>query len=352
MPSSVHSSKSTSSENESFKDILHNDKVRYIRKGYGLINAILIVLSFYFILPLVAQPFYAKWMSLFESQMAGYFWGSILVHHGCFTIGNLGMLVIYKLGHPFFERYKINSQPWPWKSNSEKFRTQLKKTFIALAVNLLVVSPCSLMLAILADGVEVRFSADEFPSSWEIIVQIIFFMLVEDFCFYWAHRLLHHPKIYNYIHKKHHEYNTSISVASEYAHPFEFLFSNILPTSVGPMLLGYKMHFFTQLCWYVLRVNETIDGHSGYEFSWSPFRLLPFSGGANYHDYHHSHNQGNFGSFFSLWDTLCGTNSHYFRFLSIKQQEEDILLVKAQLDQSFDAKAKLVNIVEDKVKTQ
>ena len=35
---------------------------------------------------------------------------------------------------------------------------------------------------------------------------------------------------------------------------------------------------------------------SGFEFPWSPFRLLPFSASATYHDYHHSHNRGNFSS--------------------------------------------------------
>ena len=31
---------------------------------------------------------------------------------------------------------------------------------------------------------------------------------------------------------------------------------------------------------------EAIDGHSGYEFSFSPFRLIPMSGSSQYHDYH------------------------------------------------------------------
>ena len=60
-----------------------------------------------------------------------------------------------------------------------------------------------------------------------------------------------------------------------------------------------------------MRIGETIDGHSGYEFSWSPFRLLPFSSSAESHNYHHSHNDGNYGSFFILWDTIMGSNQAY-----------------------------------------
>jgi len=44
----------------------------------------------------------------------------------------------------------------------------------------------------------------------------------------------------------------------------------------------------TILIWFTLRVTETTEGHSGYEFSWSPFRLLPLSGSSDYHNYHHS----------------------------------------------------------------
>ena len=66
---------------------------------------------------------------------------------------------------------------------------------------------------------------------------------------------------------------------------------------------------------------ETIDGHCGYEFSWSPYRLLPFSGSSEYHNFHHSHNVGNYGSFFSYWDTFFGTNGDYFRFRVEKEKE-------------------------------
>ena len=57
------------------------------------------------------------------------------------------------------------------------------------------------------------------------------------------------------------------------------------------------MHLATATLWYknsynnirlFMRTLETIDGHSGYEFSWSPYRLLPFSGSSEYHNFHHA----------------------------------------------------------------
>ena len=170
----------------------------------------------------------------------------------------------------------------------------------------------------------------------------------------WAHRALHLPAIYGYVHKVHHQYKTSIGIASEYAHPVEFIFSNgaqqqhrregkrgvervgvvwgaeankicssvsfsrcvlsrtVIPFTAGPLLFG--CHYWTLWQWMILRVGETVEGHSGYEFAFSPFRLLPMSGSSTGHDFHHSHNVGNFGSFFSYWDRLCGTDRAFAKW--------------------------------------
>ena len=154
-----------------------------------------------------------------------------------------------------------------------------------------------------------------------LAISILFCMIVEDFGFYCSHRTLHHPKLYSQIHKVHHTYNQTVSIAAEYCHPIEFVLANLLPTGLGPLILGPKMHIFTVLVWYMVRVGETLDGHSGYEFSWTPYRLVPFSGGAEYHGYHHNKNVGNYSSFFSVWDTVFGTNKSYYEEIEARDQQ-------------------------------
>jgi sterol desaturase/sphingolipid hydroxylase (fatty acid hydroxylase superfamily) len=146
------------------------------------------------------------------------------------------------------------------------------------------------------------------------MLTIIFCMLCEDFSFHFIHKLLHHPRIYSLIHKIHHSHIVTISIAVEYAHPIEFILGNLIPTTLGPLLLGRNLHIFTFAIWGKVRLTETLEDHSGYEFPWSPFRLIPFSASAAYHDFHHSHNVGNYSSFFSFWDTLCGTNKDYYNY--------------------------------------
>jgi sterol desaturase/sphingolipid hydroxylase (fatty acid hydroxylase superfamily) len=72
------------------------------------------------------------------------------------------------------------------------------------------------------------------------------------------------------------------------------------------------MHVLTAMCWYGLRTAESLDGHCGYDFSWSPYRFVPFSGGSAYHDFHHSSNVGNYSSWFCIMDTVFGTNKDFY----------------------------------------
>jgi sterol desaturase/sphingolipid hydroxylase (fatty acid hydroxylase superfamily) len=60
-----------------------------------------------------------------------------------------------------------------------------------------------------------RHDYNGIPSYFELAWQIAFCMIAEDMSFYWVHRALHHPKLY-FLHKKHHEFYNTISIAAEY----------------------------------------------------------------------------------------------------------------------------------------
>ena len=61
------------------------------------------------------------------------------------------------------------------------------------------------------------------------------------------------------------------------------------------------------------------EGHAGYEFPWSPVRVMPFIAGPSFHDHHHSTNSGNFAGSVYILDVLFGTSDLYFDdFLKIK----------------------------------
>ena len=50
-----------------------------------------------------------------------------------------------------------------------------------------------------------------------------FCFVLEDFLFHLLHRLTHWRYLYSWVHKKHHEYKTTVSLAAEYATPIDYL---------------------------------------------------------------------------------------------------------------------------------
>ena len=136
---------------------------------------------------------------------------------------------------------------------------------------------------------------------------------MEDFLFYVSHRVLHTPFFYKNIHKQHHRYNVTISIAAEYAHPFEYIFGNVIPVMAGPTLLGAKVHHATTLLYLGIAIHKTLSDHSGYKFPWDVYQYLPMGTDSDFHSFHHSHNVGNFAATFSYLDTLFGTSIDYYK---------------------------------------
>ena len=237
----------------------------------------------------------------------------ITIHNIVHLGGNLVYWVFYRYEFDFIERYKSNDRPWPWKEDPEGWQVLMRKSIAVLLFNANVLPVIIYYSLDYFNLLEAHSMAiEDLPTPLTLALTITFFMLVEDCIFYWTHRLLHWKVIYPYIHKMHHTHGTTVGIAAEYAHPIEFIFGNMLPTAAGPVILGPNVHLLTVFAWYVIRFGETLDGHCGYEFSWSPFRLIPFSGSAEYHDFHHAANVGNFGSFFSVWDSVFGTNKAFY----------------------------------------
>ncbi len=136
--------------------------------------------------------------------------------------------------------------------------------------------------------------------------------VIEDFFFYWVHRLIHHPKLY-WIHKKHHKFYNTFHLACVYTHPIEYILGNTFPLLAGALILQNKMHIVTLMGQIVTRLIETHESHGGYEFKYSLFQIFPSMVDTNYHNYHHLKNIGNFSTYWIYWDSLFKTNEQYFK---------------------------------------
>ncbi len=125
---------------------------------------------------------------------------------------NLIMFYIYLSKTPFFERYRVDpDRPWPWE-DPQQFSKFLPKVVQSISLEILLQTLIIMVATYLP--VDFRYDLESFPTKWQIIWQVGFFMLTDDFFFYWAHRVMHMPYFYKRFHKQHHEFQTSVTIAT------------------------------------------------------------------------------------------------------------------------------------------
>jgi 4-alpha-methyl-delta7-sterol-4alpha-methyl oxidase len=144
------------------------------------------------------------------------------------------------------------------------------------------------------------------PEWYVIVAQVMFFFVLDDFLFYWAHRALHTPWLFRHVHSVHHRLRTPCAIAGHYFHWSEYLLISSIAIT-GPLLIG--AHVVTIWIWVALRQLEAAIGHSGYEWPFDPLRLVPFYEGVAYHDFHHGSFVGNYAGVLGYLDRVCGTRS-------------------------------------------
>ena len=187
----------------------------------------------------------------------------------------------------------------------------IRRTFLKEFISHVFTGP-AIMLFLAGPGLRAAGSPTA-PSAlplWHIAWgQLAIQMLVFEFTFYFAHRLLHTEAFYLSIHKQHHAYIGTRSFAGEYAHVIEDIITAYIPFLAGLFLT--RAHFHLVFVWFFIRVIGVAEGHSGYCFrhTWLNWiGIFNASSTAN-HDFHHTHNSGNFGSPWLDW--LFGTMDKY-----------------------------------------
>lgn len=274
------------------------DRMKF--RGFCLPLAIILFSFYIFVMPHVIEFVF----SLLNSRFS--FINALLINLTLIQVASFGgfclvLQVITVLKNPFLEQYHLVKQP------PENF---WKKAANVLGLNYLVLGP--LLEYIYANYDLLSFSTEKyFPSYMEIFGQLFLCMIIDDFGLYFGHRLLHASGIYTYFHKLHHEYTDLAGYVSGYVHPVEFI-TNITAAGMGPMVLGKSMHMITALTWAFYKTSASTDQHSGYDFPWSPYSFLPFSGkfyivSADFHYEHHQLIKGNYGQGFVYFDFLLNT---------------------------------------------
>jgi sterol desaturase/sphingolipid hydroxylase (fatty acid hydroxylase superfamily) len=162
----------------------------------------------------------------------------------------------------------------------------------------------------------------EIAASWGPVwfwVSLALIIVAHDAYFYWAHRLMHDPRLFRRFHRRHHK---SMNPSPFTAYSFDLgeaaimgsfvpLWMSCVPTQ-WPVVGLFMLHQI---------VRNTL-GHSGYELM--PARtdgrpMFDFLTTTTHHDLHHAQAGWNYGLYFTWWDRLMGTEhpEYHARFAAV-----------------------------------
>lgn len=171
------------------------------------------------------------------------------------------------------------------KETSEEYMNKYFDAFPVVAMNVLGYSmPVFIVTRMIYTPSEYSLMS----SMFNIFVSKYF----SNILFYITHWYFHHNKELFKYHQVHHEYRAPSGIRAAYTHPIDFVFGNMIPLGITPILLGAD--YITFLGIIILgNYNTIILEHSGH------------SDAPNHHILHHKYSNCNYGA---VWiDKLAKT---------------------------------------------
>lgn len=132
-------------------------------------------------------------------------------------------------------------------------------------------------------------------------------LLIHDAYFYWAHRAMHHPRLYKWVHLTHHRSTNPTPLAAFAFHPLEAVVEAGVIVVIAFLI---PVHPGVILLFVLIMTLDNVYGHLGWELYPKGFQRHPIGRWINTsvsHNQHHRYANGNYGLYFLWWDRLCGT---------------------------------------------
>lgn len=220
---------------------------------------------------------------------------------GYFAVVGLVYMLIWRWG-----RERLRSARIPQKSrlDAAQLRREVKYTLGTLFMGALNAALISWLYA--SGHTALTLDAE----SWGLarsVGTIVALVLLNELWFYTCHRLLHHPRLFRYIHAVHHK-SVDVNPFSSYAfHPLEGL---LLGAWVLPCVLLVPIYVPLLGVLQGIGLANNVLSHLGYELyprGLLRVPLLRWLNTSTFHSLHHTRLRGNYGLMLRVLDRWLGT---------------------------------------------
>jgi sterol desaturase/sphingolipid hydroxylase (fatty acid hydroxylase superfamily) len=193
-----------------------------------------------------------------------------------------------------------------------------------------------IVFAVVSGWTPMYFRISRYGWTW-FTLSIGLIILIHDAYFYWTHRLMHHPRLFRFMHRTHHR---SLSPSPWAAYSFS-TWEAFVQAGIAPLVLFtlpiHPLAFSIFMLW---QISFNVLGHCGYELfprwfvrSWAGFLINT----ATHHAQHHETNRANFSLYFNYWDRLMGTNhAHYAERFARAVRDIESAVVTAGDESNYD----------------
>lgn len=166
----------------------------------------------------------------------------------------------------------------------------------------------SIMLAFQRGHTQVYLKLTDYPVWW-YPASIALVMFIHETYYYWLHRWMHRPGVYQRVHKTHHDSITTSPWTAFSFHPIEStLQAIVIPALTFVLPLHYSA---VGLLLLIMTLSSAIN-HLNTEIYPRDFNrhwLGRWLIGATHHGLHHSQFRFNYGLYFTFWDKWMRTES-------------------------------------------
>ncbi len=221
-----------------------------------------------------------------------------------YPIAGLAFFIFWVWKKGSFEKFRIQKSFPKW----EKVIFEIKQSGVTLVI-FSAVAVTSFTLSKLGYlPKRLYFDITEHGGWLYAILSYLLITVWHETWFYWMHRLVHHKKIYSYVHSVHHRSVNPSPLAAYNFHWAEAILEGIY---IVPFISLIPIHFTVLIFHTFYAMVMNIWWHLGYEFlpkGWASHPIAKWINTSTHHNQHHQKFHGNYSLYFNFWDRIMGTN--------------------------------------------